>query len=245
MCDFFNVAEEHVMNILLVEDNILDRQAIIKLIHRWEEAHFPVGLNVLEQIHEDNIMSYTGYDVALLDIEIPGVDGLAFATELRKHNSRIEIAFVTNHPEYSLYGYGAHACAYLLKPVKEKELFNLLDFISQHTMGTHSNDLKICISRGVSQQDFYLPNDILYVESGLHGIFVRSLSERRKYNLPLVQMRKILPEKTFVQCHRSFIVNITKVVAIQKDSAILVNGERICIGNKYYHDLKRALIGLR
>lgn len=232
------------MNILLVEDNKLDQRRILELIHEWETTHEQVGLNILDRIDDQNIQSYQGYDAALLDISIPGIDGMTFANELRKYNSRIEIAFVTNFADYTFKGFQVHACGYITKPIEKELFFNLLDFMLIRSRLHISDEEVICISRGVAQQDFYYPDDILYIEAGLHGIFLRTLNRKIKYTYSLSAIKNKLPHRIFVQCHRGYIVNITKIIAIEKDCVVLVNQESVCVGNTYFNDVKRALIGL-
>lgn len=232
------------LNILLVEDNKLDRDHILALIREWESFNEKIGLNVLDRIDDQNIQSYQGYDAALLDISIPGIDGMTFANELRKYNSRIEIAFITQFTDYTFKGFQVHACGYITKPIEKKDFFSLLDFMLTRSRLHMSDEETICISRGVMQQDFYYPDDILYIEAGLHGIFVRTLNGKTKYAYSLSAIKNKLPYKTFVRCHRGYIVNITKIIAIEKDCAVLVNNESVCIGNTYFNDVKRAVIGL-
>ena len=108
------------------------------------------------------------YDVALLDIDLAGMDGLTLARKLISMHPSINIIFVTGHQEYSLEAHELYCSGFLLKPVGERKLkkaFENLrkplielseDFYSQHYQG---NDVlgkrieKYREMRGLSRND--------------------------------------------------------------------------------------------
>ena len=87
------------MNLLVVEDNPRDMQELLNLLHGWEEQNQPLGIRAESCITADTMQAFQGYDAVLLDIETPGIDGMAFARRLRACNSRIDIIFVTCHTD--------------------------------------------------------------------------------------------------------------------------------------------------
>lgn len=89
------------MNLLVVEDNPRDMQELLNLLHGWEEQNQPLGIRAESCITADTMQAFQGYDAVLLDIETPGIDGMAFARRLRACNSRIDIIFVTCHTIWS------------------------------------------------------------------------------------------------------------------------------------------------
>ena len=61
-------------------------------------------------------------DVAFLDMEMQGMNGLEVAKELRKVNRDIRIVFVTAYEQYALQAFGVDAIGYILKPYSRKEV---------------------------------------------------------------------------------------------------------------------------
>ena len=57
------------------------------------------------------------YDMLLLDIEMPGMNGMEAAHEIRKTNGSVVIVFVTNMTQYAIEGYEVDAADYILKPL--------------------------------------------------------------------------------------------------------------------------------
>lgn len=66
-------------------------------------------------------------DILLLDIDMPGMDGLSLARRLRSEGKNVQIIFVTGLTDYVLEGYDVEAVSYLIKPVKKERLFACLD----------------------------------------------------------------------------------------------------------------------
>lgn len=66
-------------------------------------------------------------DIAFLDIEMPGLNGIQLARELKKINPQVNIIFVTAYDRYALDAYKIHASGYLTKPVKADKIREELD----------------------------------------------------------------------------------------------------------------------
>lgn len=60
--------------------------------------------------------------VVFLDVEMAGMNGIEAARKLKTRYSKLNIIFVTGHPEYSLAAYGVHPSGFLTKPVCETDL---------------------------------------------------------------------------------------------------------------------------
>ena len=116
------------MRILLVDDEKLQ---LIRLQKAVEEAvgedceilSFSNPSQAMAAVEEQTI------DLAFLDIEMPGMNGIQLAKELKQINPKINTVFVTAYEQYALDAYRIHASGYVTKPVnKEKisaELANL------------------------------------------------------------------------------------------------------------------------
>lgn len=67
------------------------------------------------------------YDVLLLYIEMGNMDGVTLARQIRKSNKNVQIVFITGYSDYIAEGYDVEALHYLMKPLKDEKLFDVLD----------------------------------------------------------------------------------------------------------------------
>lgn len=82
-------------------------------------------------------------DVALLDIDMPGLNGIEVAELMCRINPRLNIIFVTGYPEYALQAFSVPVSDFIVKPVSEdalKSTFNKLRFPPEETIDSFQYD---------------------------------------------------------------------------------------------------------
>ena len=137
------------------------------------------------------------YDLVFLDIQMQGLNGLETARRLRKKDTHAYLVFLTNDPSFVFEGYEVDAVRYWLKPVQEDKLCRKL----------YEEDI------------YYLESDAHYVRCHhCKGIF------RMKGSF-----QKVCAELSgdFLNCHRSYCVNLNHIHALRKDGCMLDNEECI------------------
>lgn len=112
------------MKILIVDDEPLARQRLLRLLTklRPEDELFEAsnGVEALEQVRKEQPQ------ILLLDIRMPEMDGVEVAAQLLHEPAAPAVIFCTAYDEYALAALRNHAIAYLLKPVRERELEDAL-----------------------------------------------------------------------------------------------------------------------
>ncbi len=105
------------MKVLLVDDESLQ---LVRLENACKkvlpDAEFSSYTNPVKALQEND---KTLFDIAFLDIEMPGINGIQLAKHLKKINPLIKIIFVTAYNEYALQAFKIHAHGYITKPVSE------------------------------------------------------------------------------------------------------------------------------
>ena len=126
------------MNILIADDEMsmrYDLKLAVERVMPSDENVFFFAHNydtAVEQIQHNVI------DVAFLDINMPGKNGLALAQAIKSNHPDINIIMVTAHREYALDALRLYVSAYLLKPVDDKELREALDNLRKPVAATQS-----------------------------------------------------------------------------------------------------------
>ena len=109
------------MKILLVDDEQLQLTRLESEAKKVlpDDTEYLIYLNPLQALKENKNGKI---DIAFLDIEMPGINGIQLAKELKKINPLINVIFVTAYDNYALEAYRLHASGYLSKPVSSERI---------------------------------------------------------------------------------------------------------------------------
>ena len=108
------------MEILIVDDEPLARQRLVRMIEKLGEHNI-----VAEAENADEALAAIDEhdpDIVLLDVRMPGKDGLALARDISQLDCPPAIIFCTAFDQYALDAFGTTAIGYLLKPIKAEQL---------------------------------------------------------------------------------------------------------------------------
>jgi DNA-binding LytR/AlgR family response regulator len=188
--------------------------------------------NVFEAMHHLDTQTV---DLLFLDIQMPDLSGLEFSRTL-KNGPRI--VFTTAFEEYAIQGFKVDALDYLLKPfsyeeflatvVKAKDWFQLI----QQNKNLQKEEDVIFVKSEYKQVKIVL-KDVLYFE-GLKDYVKIYLEGQTRPILSLISL-KLLEEELpsyFMRIHRSFIVNLNKIEAVER-SQVVIHKLSITIADNY------------
>jgi two-component system LytT family response regulator len=197
------------MKILIVDDEALALSRLKRMLNTLGyddiiEANSATGS--LEAIKENH------FDLALLDINMPGSSGLELGYELRYHQEDIAIIFQTAYNEHALKAFDIGAIGYLVKPFSIEQLEQSIERVKLESKS--SNDLRLMSKTGES---YYLlkPDEIYYVKADLSEVMLRSSKGFSYYAQKISDLEKRLLAYDFVRIHRSYLININKIKEIE------------------------------
>lgn len=103
------------MKVLAVDDKAMPRKVLVRAI---EEAAPDAQVKACASASEVlELPDVTTFDVAFVDIDMPGMNGVSLAKELKRLNPRINVIFATGFGEYMSDAFALHSSGYLMKPV--------------------------------------------------------------------------------------------------------------------------------
>lgn len=178
------------------------------------------------------------YDLLLLDMLMPGVNGMQAAREIRGHNSQIEIVFLTSSPEYAVESYSVRAHYYLLKPPTEEKLFPILDRLIAD-FKRPENALRIKTQTSV----FSVPyGKIEYIEVSAKKLYFYLVDGgNREVSGTLADFeRALLKRPGFMKVHRSYIVNLQWVQELRQGQLVTVTGRHVPVARTAYPQVRTA-----
>lgn len=219
------------MNILICDD-IKSEAARLEYILNSSgfdisAVSFSSGSGALEYIK-----SGASVDVCFLDIIMPEMSGAVLAEKLRKTGFAGEIIFLTNTNEYAAESYAVGAFSYLLKPPAPESVAAILSKLEKFRERVDTSGILIKSSYITK---FLLYRDISHIEVIQHKVYFRlSDGEELETNATLSDTAaQLLCDGRFIQCHRSFIVNMDAISAIQGKNIIMRCGAYVPISKSY------------
>ena len=221
-----------------------DEQYFLNQIRKSVQHYFS-GHNQDIQIPEfDNgealLSGGQGFDLILMDLKLPGRNGMEVIEQLRSENSKSQVIFVTSYEEYALQAFHVDAVHYLLKPVSDEKLHQALER-ALGRMG--KNDWKtLAITKGSCTEVVSL-KDILYCEAMDHRLYIHTKSMTYDYLGTLEELEKQLDSR-FFRCHKSYIVNMNQVVGRQGDTATVSGGGQVLISRRRKQEFAQRLLNL-
>ena len=228
------------IKIAVCDDSHQQAQYIKSLAGKWAKGNnLKVTIDMFESAEgfKSARSGSAKFDIVLLDIEMGGQNGVELARELRKSGEKLCIIFVTGFADYISEGYDVSALHYLMKPVKEDKLFEVLDRAVK-TLEKEPEFLALEINR----KNLVIPLcDIVYIESSLNYVIIYTAKEQYKIKMSLTEIEDKLGGG-FFRCTRSFIAGLRYVRIITKKEIILTTGTSIPLGRGLYQDINNAFI---
>ena len=199
------------MNVLIVDDEQLARQRLRKLLTGATDCQI-IGE---AQTGEDALRKTqaTHPDVVLMDIRMPGMDGIEAASYINRMDKPPAIIFTTAYSEHALKAFETHAIDYLLKPIKQSRLEAALDAAKRMNKAqlsklredeTGGAREKICVkNRG--QLELIPIKDIIYFKADQKYVTLRTAEQEHLIEESLKTLEQEFSQQ-FIRIHRNALV---------------------------------------
>ncbi len=234
------------LTVAVVEDELRERKKIVEYLEKYSRdnnveirAHpFSNGLDFLDSLKK------SVYDIVLLDIEMPHIDGMQVARKMREQDPGAVLIFVTNMVSYAVEGYDVNALAFMVKPVSYVAFaFNFEKAVYIHERDTRGKSVLLTSGRAIQR---VAVSEITYIESIKHSIFYHTdRGDFPIWNRTMNEIEEEMEQYGFGRCNSCYIVNLNRVKKICGDMIVMDSGDDITIsrGRKKKFIEKLALWG--
>ena len=229
------------MKIALVEDNEIHRSQICREIKSYFdelgevcELHvFSNGSDMLDHYH-----AVGGHDLVLLDIQLPGMDGVSLAKQIRQSDDQAIIVFITSMTSYAIEGYGVRALDYILKPINRISFRNTLDHARNLFRQRTENYIIVPTGDGLHKLDI---SQIHFLETEKHAVRLYYTKGSFHINNSMKNLEAMLKNAPFCRCNNCYLVNLAHVEQVKKDY-VIVAGHELAFSRTRYKSFMDALI---
>ena len=195
-----------------------------------------VYLDIIEFSNGQSLLDYEReIDIAFLDYDMPGLNGMSTAKELRNKNSVCCIMFVTSYPEHVFESFEVNTYRYFIKPIDIEKLNIAMDnYVKERKM------LSPIIVNIDGEQLTINSKDIIYLEADGKYCQIRTLNNTFRSSKTISKVFELLPQHCFYRTLKSYAVNLYQVNAIKDKCVIFNNGEKAAISRNNMTDFKKS-----
>ncbi|MFP7493028.1 LytTR family transcriptional regulator DNA-binding domain-containing protein [Terribacillus saccharophilus] len=231
------------MTAFIVEDEPLARQELVFLLENSGEVKVVGEGSTLNKSFE--AIRITSPDVVFLDIELAEGTGLQLAEKLQELPKRPSFVFATAYDDYALQAFELQAADYLLKPFDEQRINQCIHKLQQMKPAAVEpkapiKKLPVMENERISLLDI---QSILYITTQNGKTQIKTLQKLFHLNEPLASVEKKLIEPSFMRVHRSYIVHLEHVTALEPwfnstYNLVMEDGSKVPVSRTYVREVK-------
>ncbi|MEO7523705.1 MAG: LytTR family DNA-binding domain-containing protein [Ferruginibacter sp.] len=228
------------MNCLIIDDNKIARTTMKQLVSQVPELILIAECENATEAYKQIMVNTV--DLLLLDIEMPGMDGIELVKNLGAN--RPLIIFTTSKKEYAAEAFDLNVVDFITKPVYPLRFRQAIEK-AKDIIQSRQEDLKIVEDEFLFVRDSNIVrriniDEILFAEA--MGDYVKLFLVQKYYAIhsTLKAVEEKLPATKFLRVHRSYIVQLSKIDTVQR-GLLHINGKSIPIADAYKAVLNKRL----
>ena len=232
------------MNCIIIDDELTARTIINKLSSNVPDINvveeFPNAIQAIKYLNQNTV------DLIFLDIHMPDFTGFDFIQTLKNPP---KIILTTSDANFAIQAFEYDCIVdYLVKPITQERFNKALDKVKSATFTSKAttspteedsgvNDLYVNIDRRLIKID--IPS-IYLVEA--KGDYIHIKTETKNYTVhsTLKKIHDKLPDSLFLKIHRSYIINVDKIIDIE-DNSVLIKKDVIPVSRSNRPELMKRL----
>lgn len=229
---------------MIIDDEPLAVKVVSTYLASFEDLE--ITDTCKDAIEGFNKLSKNPADVIFLDINMPVMTGLDFLKNLE--NPPI-VVVTTAYREYAVESYELDVIDYLVKPFSFNRFMKSIDRVRKRLQLIQSGPPPLLVNEEDGTFQFFKIDkrmvkvyfdDILYIESLKDYVRIKTKDDNLVNHNNLIGIAELLPQKRFIRIHRSYIIPIDKVKAID-GNRVEIDGKLLPIGRNYQRTVKKAI----
>ena len=228
------------MNIAICDDAISHNALLEEQLRELAaETNIEVCIDVFKSYSQfDSAIKEKNFALLILDTGLRGENGIDFARGIRTDGVSTEIIFLSDDEKLAFAAYAAFPIGYMVKPTSRGRLRDAFRRVAEKLEGRRVLVLNEPDGGKISVDI----EDIIYIEViGAEVFFHTKNSVKNCVGSSLSEVYSKLPNKRFFRSHRSFIVNLDRVVSLAKYHFVMENGDNATVAKNRYAEAKGIL----
>lgn len=213
------------MKIAICDDDIEELHNIKVLLEEYYDSKHDIQLF---ESGEKLLNCIERFELIFLDIQIGAESGIDVAAHIRMRNKRSNIIFISNYTDYFRQAFSVHAFQYLSKPIEREHLFKVLLDLQEYEKEEPIYEV-FKTEKGIYKVDL---NEVLYFEYADRKIWIKTVQKTFPILGTLREVESQVIRGSFVTPHRAFIVNLKKIIKIEKYDIYMPNDDIVPLAQK-------------
>lgn len=226
------------IHIVIVEDKKALAQSEEQCIRKAWNLKEEMTLRTYYSAEEFMRESPEELDILVLDIELPGMNGVELAKKVTNREKKVHIIFLTAHDGYALKSYQLEVEHYILKTEMEQRLPSILQKLGERVLRARVNYRILGTEDGAIKISY---DEMMYFFK--EGKYVRYVTEKGEYR-ERVSLDAVFREAggfPFIKIERGFVINVRHLRSIQGDSVVMHNEEKLPISRRMMPNVKKTI----
>ena len=224
------------MNIAICDDCIEDIIALRDLLMKFTDENLKSWIINIYSCAEEFIECANENDLVLLDIEMPGVNGIEAGLQAKKRNPELKIIMFTGAEGYGEEIFDIGAVDYIKKPFKSERVINAITKIESAIVG---DDF---IAANMDWMPYELKQkQVQYIRAYNGYILLYCNNKEYRIDKSLKEIEKVLDSRIFLRIDKSIIVNLLYVKMLT-ENGFAIGADILKISRRRYSEVKKAWI---
>lgn len=196
-------------HIAIVEDEIEYQDQLKEYLRTYQTEH---GLEFQVSVYNDGAEILEGYsprfDIILLDIEMPKVNGMDAAEQIRTMDESVVLMFITNMASYAIRGYGVGALDFVMKPINYYTFSMKMTRALKRVKQKEQKQILLTLPDGVKKLEL---NEIYFIEVQNRMLYYHTVEGDYIVRGTMQSAENMMADYPFAKCNHWYLVNLMHV----------------------------------
>ncbi|MBQ3518045.1 MAG: response regulator transcription factor [Clostridia bacterium] len=218
------------MKICILDDDAAFARLLGRLITDFDKTNSDLSLTLSDNAYDfyENMMQANGFDIVFISVDLPDENGIAIAEKIKNVFPKTILVLLS---EYSTF-FSPQAFYCLAKPVREDEFNAVFTLAVKKYMETNRS----IVVKWQNKRNRIALDEISFIEGYNRHLIVHTVNGNFETVGKIPDIYAVLQPHGFVRTHQGFIVNMHYIRAIEADSVLLTNGQRVMMSVRMRHE---------
>ena len=219
-----------------------DEKNIRELISNKIKKEYPNSEIIFFKSGEELLLESKDIDILLLDIQMPGRNGIEIARELRKKNKKTILIFVTAMEDYVFEAFDVNAFNYIVKPFNDNRFMDVLNkAINEYkSSGEAEQETRYVMVSNKGMHTKVKLDEIIYAEVFNRKVVIHKRDEEIEYYGKMSELEALVGE-SFFRSHRAYLINLKYVEKYDAKTIYMEKGKVLMAKKNYPEFVKKYM----